>query len=40
MKKSELIKKWKEEFGKDEWYLEKQPIAWKNAEKVLEKTLT
>ena len=34
------LKKWKDEFGKDEWYLEKQPIAWKNAEKVLEKTLT
>lgn len=29
------LKKWKEEFGKDEWYLEKQPLAWKNAEKVL-----
>ena len=34
------LKKWKDEFGKDEWYLEKQPIAWENAEKVLEKTLT
>jgi hypothetical protein len=29
------LKKWKEEFGKDEWYLEKQPLAWENAEKVL-----
>lgn len=31
------LKKWKEEFGKDEWYLQKQPIAWNNAKKVLEK---
>lgn len=34
------LKKWKDEFGKDEWYLEKQPLAWINAEKVLEKALT
>jgi hypothetical protein len=34
------LKKWKDEFGKDEWYLEKQPLAWGNAQKVLEKTLT
>lgn len=33
------LKKWKDEFGKDEWYLEKQPIAWKKAQKLLEKTL-
>ena len=34
------LKKWKDEFGKDEWYSEKQPLAWDNAQKVLEKTLT
>ena len=33
------LKKWKEEFGKDEWYLEKQPIAWEKAQKSLEKAL-
>jgi len=30
------LKKWKDEFGKDEWYLEKQPLAWINAEKIIE----
>ena len=34
------LKKWKDEFGKDDWYLEKQPLAWSNAQKVLEETLT
>jgi len=34
------LKKWKDEFGKDEWYLEKQPLAWDNAQKVLEEVLT
>jgi len=34
------LKKYKDEFGKDEWYLEKQPLAWINAQKVLEEALT
>jgi len=34
------VKEWKDKYGKDEQYLKLQPIAWSNAQKVLEKALT
>ena len=34
------VKEWKDKYGKDEQYLKAQPVAWSNAQKVLEKTLT
>jgi len=33
------VKEWKDEYGKDAQYLKAQPIAWKNAQSVLNKAL-
>ena len=32
-----LLKKHKDKFGKDAFYLEKQPLIWENALKIIEK---